>query len=51
MLFIEGGVLVCLEAFTYGEDWPGADENFVLRYWPGEERDMEQVRRELRPGQ
>ncbi len=52
VLFIEGGVLNCLEAFTYGEDWPGADDDFVLRYWSsGDERDMERVHAKLRPAE
>ena len=44
-LFIVGGCLHTLEAFTYDESWPASVVRFKVYYHSGEQRDFESLRR------
>ena len=46
VLFIDQGAINMLEGFTYDEAWPDQIADFKLSYWPGENRDLEAVRKQ-----
>jgi hypothetical protein len=45
VLWIEDGLLACLEGYTYDEEWPEHIGDFSLRYVTGADRDLNLVRR------
>lgn len=40
VLYVESGLLVMLEGYTFGEPWPDRIDEFQLSYTTGGERDM-----------
>jgi hypothetical protein len=46
VLFIDNGILMMLEGFTYGEPWPERINSFELFYGNNENRDLEKLRKE-----
>jgi len=47
LLYIEAGLLVLLEGYTFGEPWPERIEEFELHYTTGYERDWPALSRLL----
>jgi len=41
VLYIEAGLLVMLEGYTFGEPWPDRIDSFKLSYINGDERDWQ----------
>ena len=41
VLFVRDGVLNMIEGYTYDEPWPAAQNDFILGYVTGAERDWE----------
>lgn len=50
LLYVEAGLLVMLEGYTFGEPWPDRIDSFNLSYTNGSERDWPTLRELLDQG-